>query len=262
MSKNKKIVFILSIILVIGVIIASLFITPDNKDKKRNDKKSICTNINNEIKNKNNFVIFVTDNLELDGESNDVINEYIDVYDENNTIFNIDFKELDTSCIKEIFEKDNLYNDLNKNRVNTVLGYKNGTIAMTQSNIITYIDLENVLDENGIVKAKEKKETATLNEIKKNIQKDKYILFIITEENKREYYEKILEKVFADYEYDYINYYGEEGKKVYSFIKDDLEVNNVFPKIIYYSKGKILKEVVASEKDEFEDFKKEIEKLS
>lgn len=263
--KKQKILITISTIIIIVVILCSIFITPQEKEKLDLDNEKLnkmCNEINEEIKNQSNFVVFVTDNLVFSGDSNDVVNEYINAHQTSNQIFNIDFTEINDKCIKKILENDNLYEFLDTSRVNTVLGYKKGKIVMTQSNMTDYISLEEDLDKYGVIKAKKKKESVTLEKFKDNINQEKYIFLMITEENKRIKFENILKEVFYDYDYDYANYYGTEGEKIYSYIKDDLETENVFPKLIYYSKGKIIKETVASQKEQFEEFKTEIEKLS
>ena len=262
--KKKKMLLVL-LILIIAFIICLFYGYSSDKEDSEKPKRTIikiCDNINSEIKEKNTFLVFLVNDLEELKNSDSIVSKYVKNYEKDNKIFVIGFKDIKEDCVKQIFKKDNMYEQIIAFPSNSYFGYKDGVLSSFMINMSDYILLENKLHEDGIIKKHERKESATFEQIKKNIEKDEYILFILAQEETREKYEKLLNEVFSDYDYDYINYFGKEGEKVYSYIKKDLESDNVFPKILYYKNGKIVEQAVLSEKSQMQEFKKKIQSLS
>lgn len=257
MKSNKKIKIGMLIILVIVCLFIVTLISIKNGT---NNGLNICEEVKQASSNKETFALFITDGLRQKSDSNDIVEKYLKNYkNSNNFIYSTSFQNIDSKCFKEFLTTNN-YNDIMKNKVNTVLAYKKGKLVSSIINITDYYYLENFLDTNGIIKKNVIKEDINLNDFNSKIKKDKYILAIIAEEDTRVDIKEKIEKVFSDYDTNIVNMRVGEGKKIFDKVSKMEKLDQTYPKIIYFSNGKYVTSVVTATESKMKEFKNQIEK--
>lgn len=257
MKNNKKI----KLGILIALLIVCLFIVTLISIKGgTNNGLNICGEVKQASSNKETFALFITDGLRQESDSNDIVEKYFKNYkNSNNSIYSTSFQNINSKCFKGFLTTNN-YNDIMKNKFNTVLAYKKGKLVSSIINITDYYYLENFLDKNDIIKKNVIKEDIGLNDFNKKIKNDKYILAIIAEEETRGDIKEKIEKVFSDYDTDIVNMRDGEGKKIFDKVSKMVKLDQTYPKIIYFSNGKYVTSIITATESTMKEFKSQIEK--
>lgn len=242
--------------MILGIIL--LFnLSPKHEYKNRVSK--ICDGLNQNISNKENAILIIEINSDLD--SMDVIEKFKNNYSKS-IIYEISYEEIHTECIKAILEDINLYDSIAKNPISSAVIYKEGEYAGEFGGLDSYKQLEDFLVKKEIIKKKEIKEKHTFSEYVEKFQDDDYILLIMADEEQRNYYTDMVKKYFSDYDYDVVNLNSDIGRNVRIKIENDYGSLNEYPRIFYFSNGKLIKSGDAEDDVVIEIFKKSIEKIS
>lgn len=256
---KKKLVIIISVIVLVVILGVILFFNLAPKHEYKNRVNKICDGLNQDINNKENALLFIKIDSDLD--SMYVIEKLKTNYSKN-IIYEISYEEIHTECIKAILEDINLYDSIAKNPISSAVIYKKGEYAGEIGGLDSYKQLEDYLVKNEIVKKKEIKESRTVSEYEKKFEDDQYILLIMADENKRDYYTNMVKKYFSNYDYDVINLNSDIGRNVRIKIENDYGSLNEYPRIFYFSNGKLIKSGDAEDDVVIEIFKQSIEKTS
>lgn len=250
--KRKKIILTIIIMIIIFIIFASYIVTPKKTTSIKNQK---CIDINEKIKSKETFALFITNDLNIEDESNDVVNKYLKIYKNENIYVINNNIDVNKDCITDILLNAGIYKVIKEEQTNSVLCYEKGVFTVSQHTITSYETLENFLDENGIIQKRVIKEKINMSDYKKKKQQDAYILLIISEEDKRDFFTNNMKKVYNNYDYDVINRKSDVGKEITESIKKEYKDFNVYPRLLYFSKNKLVKEKEVYGLKDFQKFK-------
>lgn len=257
---KSKILVVISIILIIIILLIIFIGSTDNSKKIINTKNKKCIDIEEKVRNKETFALFITNDLSIEDESNDAVRKYLNLYKDDN-IYIIDKLDINKECIKEIIIETGLYNLVEENQNNAVLGYEKGNMTVSQHNIMSYETLEDFLDENNIIKKQIIQEELSFEKFKEKKQQDEYILLIMMDEEKRNFFISNMRKVFKDYDYDVINLRSEEGQKINQNIVKEYKKFNEYPRLLYFKNNKLVKDDMVYGLDTFKMFKENLKSL-
>ena len=247
--KNKKIKYIVVLVFLVMLMTALSLLLDNNSPKKQfSNRNEACDKIKNYQDSKYNFIVYVR--LTNDDNANDITNrlkkEYADL-----KIITISKEGITDSCFKELLDEPVLYSDLNIPTTEGALLYIEGEHKYSYLNPDNYYRLLNFLDEKGLIEKHEIIENTNLEEFKEKI-KNKYVLFVIADENFRSTIESNAEKYLAESNIDYnvIDLRSTDGERINTYINKKYKTTNVYPKAIYFNNSNLVYETTVSDYDE------------
>lgn len=252
--KNKNILIVATIVITIfSILLVSILLGSSEKGTKYND---LCRQIDKAKTNKKDYVIIINNQEMLTNIEHELKEKYKDL-----TIIKIDKEKLSDKCFFQSLKDTGEYERLLNDGSSFIIGYKSGVYeSLIGGGQLDFKKVESHLNELGIIKIPEIKEDLTYEKYKKKIEFDEYYLIAITEEDVRKKVTSHMKKIFPKTDFDVINIYSEEGKKIISDIKRFEEVNS-YPRIFYFKKGKLIAEDKGATEIHLEQFKQKLEKI-
>lgn len=255
MKKNKKKVWLLIVLVLLIVIFFIVFWTLESNNKKEG-LTNICQTITNDIKDKKDLVIFVSDgNL---NNNSDMISNLKEEYSDLN-VYNIAINNVNNNCMKDIFDENGIYEMVTSNDTSSIIVYKDGIYQGVYVGVNNYEEVKDYLVELGIVEFINHN-TINFSDFNKKISLDNYLILLIVTENLRDDLEKKMNEFYKDYDYDIVNISEEEGKKIFEFINKENEIINEYPRLLLFSKGNLEKNEFVIDDSHFQNFKNYLEK--
>lgn len=254
--KNKKRIILLICILIIFAIVFIKLTIPSSEETKSVATKT-CEKLNENINTNNDTIIFFKPRT-MTIEAQETVEELKKNYP-NVEVINITEKILKDECIKKTLEDSNAYKDMNKKIDSLIVAYKNGKNIGTIMGLDTYSVVENYLDEIGLIKKKEIKETLNQQDFEEKIKSEKYLLLIVGTEEQRKELTELMQQHFASYKYDVISLKSETGQQIKEYIEQNNEVLNEYPQMFYFENNKLIKYQAAYDEETFVEYKNDLE---
>lgn len=252
MRRRKIKIFLVIMFLLLMLIALMIFILFNNSVEKA-DTRTICQTIGEEIDNNDDLVIFIGNYSDASNMLESLQKEYSNLKGHN-----IIINDANSSCLKELLEENGIYEMIINSIDTSMIVYKKGVYQGVYVGVNNYEVVKDYLEEVGLIEFVSHNDI-DLNDFKNKIKGNNYLLVLIVTENLRSDLEEKMGKFYKEYDYDIVNISEKEGRKIYNFISDDYEIDNEFPRLLWFNKGKLIENDFVIRNDDFSDFKNNIE---